>query len=128
MLERFASTNRVPPPGREPAGPVEDRWFLCGALDVCSGGTVSVRDLICAVVPRGSARRVSESVSDGSRLRPRRLLAGRACVMPELPDMSASAERAGVGGEYPVRVEAMVGGCVQWVLCQCVPLVEWCVT
>ena len=57
---------------------------------------------------------MSESVSDGSLLRPRRDLAGRVWN-PELLDMSASAERAGVGGEKPVRVEAMVGGCVQLV-------------
>ena len=103
---------------REPDGPLEDRSNRCGAGgwdapphgawavgEVC--GTASVRALVCAAVLR-----TSESVSEGSRLRPRRLLAGRV-LNPELPDMSASAERVGVGGEKPVLVEAIVGGCVQ---------------
>ena len=75
-------------------------------------GTASVRALVCAVVPRG-ALRTSESVSEGSRLRPRRLFAARGHGNPELPDISASLERVGVGDEKPVLVEAMFGGCLQ---------------
>ena len=118
---------------REPDGPLEDRSTFCGAVVGVDpsgawavgdwGGTVSVRDLVCAMEPRG-AKRTSESVSDGSRLRPRRLLAGRVWVNPELPDMSASLERAGVGGEYPVRVDAIVGVLVRGCSCRCVQLVE----